>query len=535
MAKKKKKKYYPSGRVLWFCTNIYDLFGNVILTLDDARRIIEEHRSVLEHFGLVLHDKDVYDEEGIADREARRKAIYNDLYANECEKRGWLKDENTGLYPIDQELVNQCDLTVNRYLPVKNVGEKKGLHLHCLLRFRVNRQIDEIGRWFGIPAYLIEIPKGRGAYEDCMDYLIHRKQKNKYQYDPEIVISDVDYPLWLDNRIVKEELHEKYHISREDMNDILNDVAINGLTLQKAEEMVSTPIFLRNQKLFREARNKYIYEHIPMPTPRMVFYIDSDGKSGAGKSVLTRAFCKQLARDNYGADITRSMDELKEYIYKAGKKGVAFQRYDGQPIIYIDDRNAGSMLKEFGGHEGVKNLLDLFPEKDSENIKYGDTIITAKYIVINGIQPFSEFLSGLNGSYKTRSGDMILSDSDVTQYARRFTGIIRIDMDTIIMLFNKGIMTDTDEYRDFVAICARKANFVNLIHKLSGNAQVAVETKILSPMLKTIKEIDERQNGKISEINEIPDEFKDYGKDIELYDADITICDNNTEKTKEGE
>lgn len=522
---RKKRLYYPSGRVLWFSTNVYDTFGKVILTLDDAKRIILQHKSAIEHYGLVQHDMDIHDEESIANRESRRKAVYDDLYETSCLARGWTKDENTGLYPVDSVLVDSCEKMVEMYLPKKAVNDKKEIHIHCLLRFNVNRRIDEIARWFGIPPYMIIIPKGRGAFEDCMDYLVHRKQPDKHPYDPNTVISDLDYPKWIDNRTVKEVLHEKYHISTEDMNDILNEVALNGLTLKKAEDMVSTPIFLRNQKLFRDARNKYIYEHVPMPTPRMVFYIDSDGRSGAGKSVLTRAFCKQLAQTDYGADITKTMDELKEYIYKAGKKGVAWQKYDGQPIVYIDDRNAGSMLKEFGGHEGVKNLLDLFPQKDSENIKYGDTIITAKYIVINGIQPFAEFLNGLNGSFKTKAGEVIKSDSDVTQYARRFTGMIRINPDSIVMLFNKGIMTDTDEYKDFVAICARKVNFVNVIQKLSGTAQVAVETRVLSPMLENIKKIDEKQSSKITNPEDIPVEFWDYGTDVDMTDSDVVIVD----------
>jgi len=520
---KKKKKYYPRGRVLWFCTNVVGSDGNVIITKDKAASIIDQHRTAVEHYGIIQHDHDKHDAESVAERDGRRVQLYTDYYESEAEKRGWQKDAN-GKYPFDVTLHNQCTTAVDWYLPHKNVGDDKEVHVHVALQLATNRCIDEIARWFGIPPYLIDIPKGRGAFEDCMDYLVHRKQKQKYQYNPADVISDLDYQHWLDNRTVKEELHEKYHMSVEDMNDILNEVALNGVTLRQAEEMVSVPVFLRNQKLFRQARDKYIYEHIPMPAPRMVFYIDSDGKSGAGKSVCTRAFCKQLARD-YGADITKSMDELKEYIYKAGKKGVAWQRYDGQPIVYIDDRNAVSMLKEFGGHEGVKNLLDLFPEKDSENIKYGDTVITAKYIVINGIQPFNEFLNGLNGSFKTKGGDRITSDADVTQYARRFTGIMKINPEYIVMMFNRGIMMDTDEYKEFVTICARKANFVNAIQKLQGDAQVAVETRVLAPAIETIREIDKKQKGKITKVDDIPMEFWEYGEDVEYQDAPLVIAD----------
>ena len=250
--------------------------------------------------------------------------------------------------------------------------------------------------------------------------------------------------------------------------------------------------------------------------------MEGDGLGGAGKSVATKALCKQFARE-YGADPRKSVGELKEFIYRVGQKGVPWQRYDGQPIVYIDDRTAYDILSDFGGHDGVKTLFDQFPEKEITNIKYGDACIVAKYIVINGIQSYEDFVNGLNGTYKTRNGDSITSDTDVTQYTRRITGIIKIANDEITALFNKGIMQDTREYTQYIAIMTRKYNFVNAVKKLKGDALFTVEERALKPVLETSKQIEDAINDKIDNPDEIPAEFWDYGTDIVTESRDFDV------------
>lgn len=502
------------ARIMWFCTNCYALDGSEILTLDTAKAICEQHAAQIEKYAINKHDLDKHDENSIAERDGHRKQTYMELYKKLAKQRNVKEDTSSESgYVYDAYCEQEAHKWSDFYYPAKQIGDAKELHIHVVLKFKNARALNEIANWFGIPVNMIDIAKGRHAFEDCAEYLIHKKQPEKAQYEPDKVIANFNYVEWIENQVVKDILHEKYHMNIDDINDIVNEVATNGLSLEKVEEMVSAPIFLRNKKLFKDARAKYIYDHFQMPPCRFVFYVDGDGKAGAGKSVATKALCKQFARE-YGADPTKDIGQLKEYIYKAGQKGVAWDKYDGQPIVYIDDRTARDLLQEFNGHEGVKNLFERFPEKETANIKYGDACIVAKYIVINGIQPYSEFVNGLNGTFKTSKGEEIESDTDITQYTRRITGIIKISEAEVTTLFNKGVMMNTREYEQYVAVTTVKHDFVNAVQKLSGTALYRVEERSLQSVLDKTKEIEHTVTDKIDNPDDIPREFWDYGTEI---------------------
>ena len=505
----------PRARIMWFCTNCYGADGSTILTIQTAKQICEQRASQIEKYAMVLHDRDVHDEDSLANRESHYKQTYLETYKKLAIQNNIQVDTSS---PSGYVYNAYCEKEARRwadfFYPTKQLGDSKEIHVHVLLKFKNARSLDEIARWFGVPMNMINILKGQNTFENAAKYLIHKDQSEKFQYESSCVIASFDYPEWLDNQVVKDILHKKYRISSEDLNDIVNRVATEGLSLSEAEEMVSTPVFLRHKKLFQDARQLYIYNYMEMPFLRNVFYVDANGLSGAGKSIASKALCKQFARE-YGADITKGFDSLKDYIYKAGGKGVAWQRYDGQPIVLIDDREAYDMLQEFGGHDGVKNLLDPFPAKDSLNIKYGDVVVVAKYIVVNGIQSYEDFVNGLNGTYKTRDGLTVESDNDVTQYHRRITGIVKITEDDIVeLLFNKGIMRGTREYQQYECIKITQYNFQRAMERLEGNALVQIESRTFDELVSTTHCIEDNLSNKISEVDAIPDEFENYGKVI---------------------
>ena len=518
------KSKVPVSRVVKFCTNVFALDGKVILDENMANDACLKHIRSIEKYCLITHDKDTHDEESIAERDGNRKVLYMGLYRDYAETHGLAEDDTETGYVEDEKCESYAKKWSHFYYPERHVGDPKELHIHVAIRLKSPRKLDEIARWFNLPVHIIQKALGRGAFEDCAEYLVHAKQPHKYQYEPAAVKGNFDYQKWLDNQLVRDMLHEKYRMSMDDLNDVINDVACNGMTLQQAEELVSAPIFIRNRRLFRDARNKYIYEKMPMPPMRQAFYVDGDG-SGAGKSILTKLFCKMLAYRNYGADPSKEIWELNEYIYKVGKKGVAWDKYDGQPIVFIDDRMAGDFLKEFGGHEGVKNLLETYPDKETSNIKFGDTTIVASYVVVNGIQPFEEFVNGLNGSFKTIDGREIESDTDLIQYSRRFTGIFRVysQQDLIQILFNKGVYRNTREYEQYEVITTKAMNFKKAIERLKGHALYKVGSTALLPALDASQEITDRLEDKVADPDKIPDDLLHYGKDVYASDLDNVI------------
>lgn len=528
MAKKRKKKkaWYPAGRCLQFSCNIKDRAGNIIISKEKVLQAFEKHSGAYDKYAFIEHDKDKYDGDGIAKRDEKRNLCYLAKCRDLAFERDLPEDDDSPYgYMENKEIEELAKKYAEDRFPYKKVGDEKEVHIHVLIKFNAARRIDEIARWFGIEPYFIEIVHGLHGFGDVCDYLIHRKHEDKYPYPIEEVHANFNYIEYQDNRIITEQRHEKYHMSVDDLNDVLLKVAKEGLSLTEAIEIVSEPVFLRNESLFKKARMMYLEKYAAMPLVRQVFYVDGDGKGGAGKTVCAKALCKQLALQ-FGAtheDLTKPFEDLNKYIYKTGDKGVAWQRYDGQPIVFIDDRNAFNMLDEFGGHSGVKNLLDPFPSKASNNIKFGDTLIIAQYIVINGIQPWVQFIEGLCGSYTKKSGEKVESDTDKNQYYRRITGITVLDEDSFEILFNRGVLYDTREYQQYVSIKRTKYNFVKTIQKLKGNALVQIESKALKPMLDEVKKINEKEDGKISDPALIPEEFLSYGEEIiEPKQIDLT-------------
>ena len=503
------KKKYPRARVMWFCTNCYAPDGSKILTLDDAKSICEKHIVQLDIYAMIMHDIDPHTDESIAERESRRKQLYVEKYRLFAEKMGLNIDSNTESgFEFNAICDDEAKRIVDFYYPVKKAGDKKEVHIHVLLKFKNARYINEIAEWFGIPVNMIDIVKGRKSFEDCAAYLVHKKQLDKAQYDAESVIANFDYPDWLENQILKDTLHDKYRQSIHSIYDVVNAVAHDGMSLEDAEEAVSTPIFLKHGKMFRDARAKYIWQYLPLPGIRNVYYIDGNGKSGVGKSLLSMAVCKQIAK-NFGALPNSENFNLSRYVYKVGSKGVAWDKYDGQPIVLIDDRTSRDMLMEFGGHDGVKNLLEMFPqEKESKNVKYGNVCVVAQYIVINGIETYKDFIIGLNAGYKI-NGITVDSDSDIMQYARRIMGIAHTNEEEIAYYINKGILEGTREYGQYMKIASVRNNLIKGAKMCKGDALDYLEVQATSPLLDKVQRMQIEMNDKIENVELIPSELLD--------------------------
>ena len=76
-------------------------------------------------------------------------------------------------------------------------GELKGKHWHIVIDCPNAIELSTIARWFGVPENAVEIPFGRGAFLDCVEYLTHKTEKcireEKTPYDDEEVYSNFDW------------------------------------------------------------------------------------------------------------------------------------------------------------------------------------------------------------------------------------------------------------------------------------------------------------------------------------------------------
>lgn len=530
---KKFKKVYPQAQLIWFCCNLYDGQGNKLIDDTIIQSAIATHMSNIKRYAYILHDNDMHDAESIDEREARRKAIFKDQCDILCFLAGIQPDANKAYTPT-ADIINAANQYADIYCPPRQIGDPKEPHFHVLIELFDYRRIDEIARWFKIPVFLIE-KKAPKAFKELAEYLVHHKQsqdptRNKVAYDASLVVSNFNYSEWLPKQILVDDLRAKYHLTKDDINDILNAVSNEGKTLRWAEEQMSTPMFLRNKKLLTDARHKYIIDKAPDILGRQVFYIDNpDENAGEGKSMCTKMLAEQFAAHFYGADIEgKSVGQLRDYIYVINTKEREWQDYDYQPIVVIDDHKAIDLLQNFGGREGIKALFDPFPNKVAVKVLYGEVVPMAQFIFINGIENYTNFLNSLNGTYKAKDGTQIKSDNDVKQYSRRITGIIQVTQDTFEAMFNKGVVMGTYEYDAYVYIQKRRHSFIKIMQTFPTQEIRLIEDKLVKPIIDKAEEIKlKAESQKDKTMSDIPDDmmwvYDDDYCQLPLPDEEVVI------------
>lgn len=501
---------YPTGKVLMIVSHLFDKQGNVLLTSEKILSALSLHRSQIKSYGFINHDKDTFDAEQIAERAARhtmaavaeykRLAIKNGLAVDTHEESGYIKDEN---------LLIQAEEYAENLLPEKHIGDVKDPHFHVVIVLTKERRIDEIARWFGIEPNFIKIYRGKTAERDAYLYLIHHNQKNKYQYAPEEVTASFDYVNDLKEYLEKEERHERYNTEKDDIRDLIEDVYSKGLPLRTVIKKLTYPIYQEHENDFIKAHAQYLYDNFAMPPCRKTFYISANkGQGGEGKTQCTHAIARQLAKQfsQSKEDLMTIMEgsfmnnALSAWIYEINDISVAWQDYNGQPIVIFNDVKAGDLLSCMKSRRMVKELLDEFPTKKMLHVKFGETCCTAEYILINGIQDFDDFKHDL--ATKKGSKDDDTEEKALTQFDRRFLGHIRLLDDNVVsVLINEGWF-DTGsniDYRRMTELLRMKMNFRRLMTRTKGKALDTVEQHAFLPLVIKCDDLNKRFSEKISD------------------------------------
>lgn len=536
MGKKRTRSnvWYPSARVHHLTIFIKDRDGNLVMPENKLNDILAAHQGGYSSYAFILHDKDEYDAQTKYEYQEKNRKTYIDRYQILAEVAGLAKDETTGTgYTDNPSIAASAKAYADYHFPEIEAGQLKPAHWHIVLTFVHNRKLDEVARWFGVEPNWNEAKTGKGAAESAWNYLVHAKHPKKYQYDPDEVTASFDYRVGLSDRLEKEARHEKYAIDAYDLNDVLEEVAKQGLSRREAQERVTMAVYLRNKTLFENARREYVLDYAPMPLFREVFYVESKGidedhgRGGLGKSLCSKALAKQLAKE-FGADLAKPYGELGDFIFTAGDAKVFLQDYDAQPVLVIDEINGVDFKRALKGVNGVKALLDPFPERKSMDKKHGAVVCTAKYIIINGIQSFEAFKRDLAAATYIDGVVQASEESVKEQFDRRFWGNIRIiDSSEIEFWANRGLFQNMPEKDVMMMISRVKANFRQIALSTSGEAQARIEGKVLQPLLAEVERSQEAHavREKISNPDELPDELLRMGEVV--YDGEYHLSDTD--------
>ena len=525
------KNYFPRARVHHVVIMMLDKNGNVQMSEEQLKKCISEHDGAFSLFAYVLHSEDKYDAQAVFDNSEKNRKTYIERLRILSDAKGLERDETTESgFVYDAELEQRAHEYADEQFPEIEVNQKKPPHWHVIFSFSNARGADEIANWFKfingskLEPNWNEIKTGRGALESALAYLIHAHHPKKHQYSKDDVVASFDYVNQIEAQLALEIQHEKYHIDADIFNDVVDEVA-NGLSLNEAKKRVSLPVYFQRQQIFERARKDYVMNRAPMPLFREVFYVDSEGidedhgKGGLGKSACSKALAKQLAKE-FGADVSKNVNDLQEYIFFAGDAKVFLQEYDGQPVVVIDEINGVDFKRACKGVNGVKALLSPYPERKSLDKKHGSVVCTAKYIIINGIQSFEAFKKDLAKSVRI-DGEMQDSEESVKeQFDRRFWGLIHIiDASKIEFWVNRGLFDNTPEQQLLSMIGRVRASFQQIASRTEGFAQAQLEERALHPLLNEVNRSQDNHgsNCKISDPDELPEELLCIG---ELLDAD---------------
>ena len=297
--------------------------------------------------------------------------------------------------------------------------EPENVHVHILLKFSKGATLISLALQLGIESQYIEKAKsGRYAFDNFLAYLIHAKDSEKFQYDPNEVTTlhgknylDVvteRYKSWKKGRAKKD-------ISKS--NTSLDDIYLQILNRQiSKQEILSDPklqiIYALNKTKINEAfmtlgeiksnATKLALENGEFK--KSIIFIT--GKSGLGKSRFAKTFVKELI----------SLANINNYCWSdvvtAGTN--IFDEINGEEILLLDDVRGDSLTAS----DWLK-LLDPY-NISPISARYHNRMGSARVIIITSTKHPLEFFFHTKGNEK----------EDLSQYIRRIDSLVTLYRET---------------------------------------------------------------------------------------------------------
>ncbi len=295
------------------------------------------------------------------------------------------------------------------------LGDDRPAHWHVLLKFTNQIEFSTIAKAFGVPENMVEKKVGQGAFLDCLYYLTHEDDKQrllgKYVYDRDeikMMNDETARQMW-ELVDVREERRAKKLSKGESCDVFLEKLSKGKMTLKQVYNTDSA-VYAENETLFKRARRSFL-KYAPTPLVRSNYHIS--GLGGSGKTVIAKAMARAMFPD-------KPDDEI---FFVVGDGRVAFDNYDGQPVIIWDDFRANELLNSFD-RGSVWKLFAINPDRVSVHVKNGETTLVHTINIVTSVEPFQKFIEGLVKEFK-KNGNTLAAE-DVGQAYRRFPLFIEV-------------------------------------------------------------------------------------------------------------
>lgn len=383
---------------------------------------------------------------------------------------------------------------------VNKKGTLKPPHFHIVLRLGATRSAKVVANWFNIPSNFVDLPFGKNAFWDCVEYLTHDNSPEKHHYDDSEIFANFNFREEVDKRKKEKKTYGKVLTDKE---RIRAAVTFDGKTLNECRS--ENPLnYMEDFEKLKKLRLQYL-EHQPAPAVRINYYISGNG--GVGKGLTSRALARVLFPD---------IEDDSDIFFEVGAEDANFEGYDGQPCIIWNDCRSGELTKKLHTRGNVFNVFDTFPTRAKQNIKYGSTSLMNYVNIVNSVQPCIEFLDGLAGEYTDRAGNKIKAE-DKNQSYRRFPFLIPLHEDDFDLFVNKGFYYGDGRFSEWEEYNHIRGNLGKIRRALKDNEVLAreLEAKTLALPKSKYEEVITIKSKDETELQNCLREFEDFGKIIE--------------------
>ena len=281
-------------------------------------------------------------------------------------------------------------------------------HIHGYIDFPKLMDLSKVALALGVEKERVETPKSRGGRHltriNALAYLIHAKDKDKYQYPASDVetFHTLDYEAFINQN--KEDF-EKYAATKkreksdESLDLVLSKVYKGELTyfdIMKDDNLYylmanNRQKFLEGLDIFGERESVLRLEALQNGEYDLtVLYIQ--GKPGIGKSTLARDIALEVqgALENAG---------LRGGSYSASSKN-PFDNYSGEEILILDDLREDSLAPA--------DWLKLFDPINSARMsaRYRNKLVVPRLVIMSAYMSPKQFFGQIQ-------------EEDINQYLRR--------------------------------------------------------------------------------------------------------------------
>lgn len=296
------------------------------------------------------------------------------------------------------------------------ISNTKTTHIHLLIKFEKGATLENLASYIGLESqYLEKAKSGRYGYDNLLAYLIHAKDRDKYPYSPEEVITvrgenyltiyNQKKESWTKGRATKEASEANLSVDYLISEILEGNISKNEILL--TDDYYKT--YALNQRKIDDAFSVYT-EKKGLKTinalengefKKTILFITGD--SGAGKTVFSKLLISKIKQ------LAKEKNERWEHCMTASTN--PFDEYNGQEILFMDDVRGDSLTAS----DWLK-LLDPYTVSPI-SARYRNKVGSAKIIIISSIKDSNSFF------YDSKNN----VNEDINQFIRRLDILVNIN------------------------------------------------------------------------------------------------------------